>query len=176
MARRPPPIWILLLTVVLVYGAASVGIVRALDLPESFAIPGWVRWGVGAILIVGGMALLTAAIRHLSLRRAFGLEIFAPAVESALVVSGPYAYVRNPLYLGAGIALIGWTLVLHSVILVVATAFMFVHFFVVAKWEERELSIRLGKPYESYRESTPLFFPRLFGGTRRGTVRKGPGV
>lgn len=168
MTRHPPPIWILLLAVVLVYGAVSVGLVRLLRLPESFVVPPWLAWSAGGLLILLGTAFLGYAIHHLSLRRAFGAEIYASAAESVLVTSGPYAYVRNPLYLGATIALIGWTLLLRSVILVIATVFMIIHFVLVAKWEERELLSRFGDRYEAYRRVTPLFLPRLRGHRPRG--------
>ncbi len=164
MARHPPPLWIALLAVVFVYGAVSVGLVRLLHLPESFAAPAWLTRLVGILFICSGTALVGFAIRHLSLRRAFGREIYAPAVESVLVTSGPYAYVRNPLYLGATIALIGWTVLLCWVLLVVVTVLMVIHFLLVAKWEERELGARLGDSYEAYRRATPLFFPRLWRG------------
>ena len=166
MARRPPPIWILLLAVVLAYGAVSVALVRLLRLPESFTVAPWLAWSAGGGLVVLGMTLLGLAIRHLSLRRAFGTEIYAPAAESVLVTSGPYASVRNPLYLGATVALIGWTLLLRSVVLAIATGLMVIHFAFVARWEERELLSRFGEAYEAYRRVTPRFLPRP-GGVRR---------
>ena len=114
------------------------------------------------------MALLGAAMQQISLRRAFGTEIYAPPSESVLVTGGLYAHVRNPLYLGAAIALIGWTLLLRSVILIVVTALMILHFIFVAKWEERELLMRFGDRYDAYRRLTPLFFPRFRNRRNRG--------
>ncbi|MFI5179794.1 MAG: methyltransferase family protein [Thermoanaerobaculia bacterium] len=167
MARHPPPIWILLVAVVLVYGALSVAVVRVFRLPSTFTAPAWLTWIVGGFLILAGMAIYGFAIRHLSLRRAFGREIYASPAESVLVTTGPYAYLRNPLYLGAAVALIGWSLLLHSVILAVATVLMIPHFVFVAKWEERELLSRLGEKYDAYRRATPLFIPRLPGRKHR---------
>ena len=168
MARHPPPIWILLLAVVLVYGALSVAVVRLFRLPVTFTAPAWLTGIVGGFLILAGIVVLGLAIHHLSLRRAFGTEIYASPAESVLVTTGPYAYVRNALYLGAAVALIGWTLLLRSVILTVATALMIILFVFVAKWEERELQSRLGNTYDAYRRATPLFVPRLPGRKRRG--------
>ncbi len=168
MARHPPYIWILLLAVLLVNGALSVAVVRVFRLPATFTAPAWLAWSVGGLLILVGMATYGFAMRHLSLRRAFGTEIYASPAESVLVTTGPYACVRNPLYLGATIALIGWILLLRSVILTVATALMIILFVFVAKWEERELLSRLGDRYDAYRRATPLFVPRLPGRTRRG--------
>lgn len=167
MARHPPPIWIVLLAVVLVYGALSVAVVRLFRLSLTFPAPTWLTWFIGGLLIVFGMAVLGFAIHHLSLRRAFGAEIYVSPAESVLVTTGPYAYVRNPLYLGATMALIGWTLLLHSLILAVATALMVLHFVFVAKWEGRELLSRLGDRYDAYRSVTPLFLPRLPSRKRR---------
>lgn len=168
MARHPPPIWIVLLAVVLVNGALSVAVVRLFRLPPTFTAPTWLTWFVGGLLILAGMAVYGFAIRHLSLRRAFGTEIYASPAESVLVTTGPYGYIRNPLYLGAAIALIGWTLLLHSVILAVATVLMIILFVFVAKWEQRELLSRLGDRYDAYRRATPLFIPRLPGRRPRG--------
>ena len=168
MARHRPPIWIILPAVVLVYGTLSVTVVRLVGLPYTFPAPIWLTWFIGGLLIAVGMAVLGFAIHHLSLRRAFGAEIHASPAESVLVTTGPYAYVRNPLYLGATIALIGWTLLLHSFILAVATPLMIIHFILVAKWEERELLSRLGDRYDAYRRVTPLFLPRLPNRKSRG--------
>jgi protein-S-isoprenylcysteine O-methyltransferase Ste14 len=121
----------------------------------------------GGSLILLGTALLGWAIHHLSLRRAFGREIHAPASESVLITDGPYARVRNPLYLGATIALVGWTLLLRSNILVICTLFMIGHFLFVARWEARELASRLGPEYEAYRRATPAFLPRIWNRRRR---------
>lgn len=137
-------------------------------LPPTFTAPTWLTWFVGGLLILVGMAIYGFAISHLSLRRAFGTEIYASPAESVLITTGPYGYIRNPLYLGATIALIGWTLLLRSVILSVATALMIILFVLVAKWEERELLSRLGERYDAYRRVTPLFIPHLPGHKRRG--------
>ncbi len=168
MARRPPPIWIVFPAVVLVNGTLSVAVVRFFRLPPTFTAPTWLTWFVGGLLTLVGMATYGFAIRHLSLRRAFGTEIYASPTESVLITTGPYACVRNPLYLGATIALIGWTLLLRFVILAVVTALMIILFVFIAKCEERELLSRLGDRYDAYRRATPLFIPRLPGRKRRG--------
>ena len=157
-----------MIAVVIVDGGLSVAAVRLFGLPRTFAAPAWLTWPVGGLLILVGMTTYAFSIHHLSLRRAFGAEIYASSAESVLVTNGPYARVRNPLYLGAAIALTGWSLLLRSVILGVATTLLIILFALVAKWEERELLSRLGDRYDSYRRATPLFLPRLSARKRRG--------
>jgi len=84
--------------------------------------------------------------------------------------------VRNPLYLGAIVALIGWTLLLRSVVLAIATGLMVIHFAFVARWEERELLSRFGEAYEAYRRVTPRFRPEAWRGQAQVTraPRRGP--
>ena len=72
MTRHRPPIWIILPTVVLVYGTLSVAVERFVGLPLTFPAPAWLTWFLGGLLIVVGMTVLGFAIHHLSLRRAFG--------------------------------------------------------------------------------------------------------
>ena len=96
-----------------------------------------------------------------------GLSIRAYAAgylhkQSVLTVTGPYAYTRNPLYLGssvlalgAGIATRSW---ISAAILVVYFALVYS---VVMRREEHELLIQHGGAFEAYAAAVPLFFPRM---------------
>ncbi|MCE7861273.1 MAG: isoprenylcysteine carboxylmethyltransferase family protein [Chloroflexi bacterium CFX2] len=79
-----------------------------------------------------------------------------------LVVSGLYSYVRNPMYVGVLLILIGhfvwfgyWRLLIYA--LIVLTAFhLFVRFY-----EEPNLRSRFGGSYEEYCRNVPRWIPRL---------------
>jgi protein-S-isoprenylcysteine O-methyltransferase Ste14 len=68
-----------------------------------------------------------------------------------LVVRGPYRLVRNPMYLGAGIAMLGAALFYQSFALVayVAAFLAATHVFVIA-YEEPALSRMFGPQYQAY--------------------------
>ena len=79
-----------------------------------------------------------------------------------LVTTGPYAYTRNPMYLGHIIFLLGLTLSLNSLLaalITLATATWF-HFRVVG--DEARLVERLGEPYRSYHATVKRWLPGLF--------------
>ena len=78
-----------------------------------------------------------------------------------LVVLGPYAYVRNPMYLGAALALAGAALVYRSGALLGYTAVFLVaaHLFVVG-YEEPTLTRLFGAEYASYRGRVGRWLPR----------------
>lgn len=77
-----------------------------------------------------------------------------------LVMRGPYRFVRNPMYLGAGLALAGASLYFRAPWLLAYTAAFFVvtHFFVVL-YEERRLSRTFGPQYEAYRTRVRRWIP-----------------
>lgn len=79
-----------------------------------------------------------------------------------LVVRGPYRLVRNPMYLGAGLALTGAALVYRSAALVAYTAALFVvtHLFVVL-YEEPALGRTFGEEYQAYCRRVRRWWPRL---------------
>ena len=68
-----------------------------------------------------------------------------------LVVQGPYRFVRNPMYVGAGLALAGAALFYESWPLLGYTALFFLvtHIFVVL-YEEPTLRRKFGVEYETY--------------------------
>ena len=81
-----------------------------------------------------------------------------------LVVSGPYRWVRNPMYLGMGIALIGEAIVFPNltvtIVVMVALLFAIVTLFVVG-YEEPTLRRMFGADYEAYTRSVHRWMPRL---------------
>jgi protein-S-isoprenylcysteine O-methyltransferase Ste14 len=79
-----------------------------------------------------------------------------------LVVVGPYRVVRNPMYVGAALALAGAALFYHSwALLGYGTAFVLVmHLFVVIH-EEPTLRATFGDSYVSYCRRVGRWWPRL---------------
>jgi protein-S-isoprenylcysteine O-methyltransferase Ste14 len=81
-----------------------------------------------------------------------------------LVVRGPYRYVRNPMYLGAGLALAGAALVYETRLLwVYAGGFLgLMHLFVVL-YEEPILRHTFGDDYEAYCRQVRRWRPNMRG-------------
>jgi protein-S-isoprenylcysteine O-methyltransferase Ste14 len=79
-----------------------------------------------------------------------------------LVVSGLYRHVRNPIYLGGLLVLMGWALWSSSfALLLTPLIFLAVaHLFVVG-YEEPNLRGRFGESYVAYCLSVPRWIPRL---------------
>ena len=79
-----------------------------------------------------------------------------------LVVQGPYRIVRNPMYVGAGLALAGASLVYKSVpLLSYAGLFWLVTHGFVVWYEEPTLRRTFGNAYEVYCEQVGRWWPKL---------------
>lgn len=78
-----------------------------------------------------------------------------------LVITGPYAYSRNPMLSGIFLLLFGLGLILQSVSMVCffGPVFLGLNYWELKAIEEPELIKRLGDEYSSYRDKTPMFFP-----------------
>lgn len=79
-----------------------------------------------------------------------------------LVVSGAFAYVRNPLYVGnmlmyLGIGIMSWAL--FPYLQIIALAFFFWQYIVIIKEEEGFLLSKYGKSYENYCAAVPKLIP-----------------
>lgn len=122
----------------------------------------------GAVLIqIVGLALLAVGLRLFvdSLRRfaADGRGTLAPwDPPRALVVRGPYRFVRNPMISGIVFVLFGEALVLRSMPQAAwAAAFLTANLVYIPLLEEPVLEGRFGEPYREYCRNVPRLFPRL---------------
>jgi protein-S-isoprenylcysteine O-methyltransferase Ste14 len=125
--------------------------VRRFDSGLSFGAPVWLRL-MGWPLALAG-TLLTALCIGTFVTRGRGTPApFDPPRE--FVASGPYRYVRNPMYIGAASVILGAGLILSSVsIVILAFAFLAImHLFVVIH-EESALAERFGDSYLRYKSS-----------------------
>ena len=88
-----------------------------------------------------------------------------PGLEGApdrLVSSGPYAYTRNPMYLGHIIFLVGLTLTLDSFLAAFITIFTAVWFHFRILGDEKKLKEQLGPPYTEYLSRVKRWIPGCF--------------
>ena len=78
-----------------------------------------------------------------------------------LVAVGPYAWVRNPIYLAALLIVSGeaWLFLSPAVLLYAAGLAAAFHLFVVG-YEEPRLRARFGPPYTAYQEAVSRWLPR----------------
>ena len=82
--------------------------------------------------------------------------------QEDLTVNGPYAYTRNPLYLGSAILALAVGIATRSWISALILILYFAVFYtVVMRKEENELRPRHGAAFEQYARAVPLFIPRL---------------
>lgn len=82
--------------------------------------------------------------------------------NSALATSGPYAYTRNPLYLGSFLLGVGFTIASGQALLAIPFAALFLGiYFPVMRVEARHLAESFGEDFDVYARAVPLFLPRL---------------
>ena len=125
---------------------------------STLDLPVWVRW-LGAALGVSGTTLLVGTHRALG-KNFFGGMKTRQGHE--LVMSGPYRWMRHPMYTAFMTIGLSWFLLsgnwmiavlwLAATILVILTRL---------KEEERMMHEQFGEDYEEYIELTGRFLPRL---------------
>jgi protein-S-isoprenylcysteine O-methyltransferase Ste14 len=110
---------------------------------------GAVEW-VGIVVAVAGGALALWGILTFALAGRGTPAPFDPPRK--LVIKGPYRYVRNPMYLGAALAICGAAFFYRSIFLFgYALVFLLAAHVFVVTYEEPTLARVFGGDYESYR-------------------------
>ena len=106
----------------------------------------------GGVFVLAGISLLIAASRHLN-----------KAVKAEkIATTGPFKYVRHPIYLGAYVICFGLGLVFFAWAWFAVMILFFPFWYLEGKTEEEEMQKRFGQEYISYQEGTGMFFPKVF--------------
>jgi protein-S-isoprenylcysteine O-methyltransferase Ste14 len=113
----------------------------------------WRGIAIGSLPIVAGLGLRAWGTGHLVKNERF-------------TVSGPYAYVRHPLYLGTILVAFGFALMLGGWATVAVLAFV-LPWFALSYFPRKErvesarLQARYGSAFDHYRAEVPALWPRL---------------
>jgi protein-S-isoprenylcysteine O-methyltransferase Ste14 len=143
-----------LATLVIVYLVIRFGVLRG----HRAIVSNPVLQGVGMALFLIGLGLAVWARVHLG--RNWGTPM-SEKVDAELVTSGPYRYVRNPIYSGIILATIG-TAVAISWYWLIAVALTTAYFIYSATVEEQIMERLFPSTYPEYRRSTKMLIPFIF--------------
>ena len=113
-----------------------------------FARPEFSTLIVGGIIAFVGVSIRAWASGHIR-------------KNQNLAVSGPYAFTRNPLYLGSFVLGVGFTIASGVWWLALLFVALFLGIYLpVMRVEADDLTEMFGEDYKEYARRVPLFFPR----------------
>jgi protein-S-isoprenylcysteine O-methyltransferase Ste14 len=138
-------------------GAVSVFLIAGVLRSGSLAVHNVILAVIGTVLFACGIALAVWA--RLYLGRNWGMPMTQRA-EPELVTSGPYRFVRHPIYTGLLTAILGTTLVNNLLGLIVVAALV-AYFYYCGTVEERNLTATFPKAYPEYKSRTKMLIPFL---------------
>ena len=150
----------------LVYASLFIGFVLVYLPARIVTGSATLRTGSPALAVAG---MIVAAVGALMTLWCIGSFVFVGRgtpfpldAPRRLVVRGPYAYVRNPMYVSAILVLVGAALRFASIPLLLSAAlFLVVMHALVVFHEEPVLGERFGSDYARYKERVRRWWPNL---------------
>ena len=112
------------------------------------ARPTWRFIALGAVLIVPGLLIRALASGHVR-------------KNEMLAMSGPYAYTRNPLYLGSLLMGVGFAVAARSWWVGVVLVVMFFAIYLPVIRDEESFLRKKFPEFEEYARRVPRMFPRI---------------
>jgi len=144
--HRPPGLMIAILAIILLRVFSGAG---------KAGLPAPALQVVGAVLVFAGLGLAVWARVYLG--RNWGMPMSVKE-EPELVTTGPYRYVRHPIYTGIVLAMVGTGVAVAYYWLLLAAA-IGAYFLYSARVEERTLVESFPAQYPPYRARTKMLVP-----------------
>jgi protein-S-isoprenylcysteine O-methyltransferase Ste14 len=124
--------------------------------------------GSGVVITLLGELIRLWGVHHIGVISRTRSERLGPLIDS-----GPFAIVRNPLYIGnimlwVGFAVTARLVWLAPIVLVLLAA----EYHAIVRWEETLLASRLGESYVDYTTRVNRWFPLFYRGDRRDRGEK----
>jgi protein-S-isoprenylcysteine O-methyltransferase Ste14 len=132
-------------------------VARRIRVPMGFLFAGFFLWQArptaaslahSLVLVVPGLLLRAYASGYVK-------------KNDVLTTTGPYAYTRNPLYLGSMLLALGFAVASHSLSIAVLIGVFFVVLYLPTILSEEEFLRAKFPEFDSYAKRVPRFFPRL---------------
>ena len=121
----------------------------------SLSVNSPVLGAMGTVVFASGIALAVWA--RIYLGRNWGMPMTQKA-EPELVTSGPYRFVRHPIYSGLLAGVLGTALATNLIGLIIVAA-LAAYFYYSASVEEKNLTATFPSAYPAYRARTKMLIP-----------------
>lgn len=109
-----------------------------------------------------GIVLVTVGFKIISMvRKLFKLDVVS-SDDSELITTGPYSFVRHPLYLAWALIFMGWSFILDSPLAIIFIPFLILFLEIHSIYEEKHILIpKYGDSYIQYCRKIPyrMFSP-----------------
>lgn len=136
-----------------------------------FARPNAATFLAGTVVLIAGELIRFWGVAFAGpLTRVTG-SVGAPE----LVVSGPFGYVRNPLYVGNILMYAGIGIMANALspwLVLVAVVYFVFQYRMIVSLEEEFLAGQFGESYMVYKQNVPRFLPRLAPYGREGAQQQ----
>lgn len=121
---------------------------------DDKAIKLWCVFAGGAFIILGELIRIWGVSYAGSITRTRIVSL------DRLVTNGPFAYVRNPLYVGNLLLWTGFTF-LSGLLWFIPLIWLWfsTQYYFIIRWEELKLEEEFGEEYRAYKENTPRWIP-----------------
>ena len=120
--------------------------------PASSAATLWVS---GLAIVALGEGIRLWAVHHIGAISRTRSDRLGP-----LVASGPFGYVRNPLYIGNILLWTGFSISARLLWLTpIIVVLLALEYHAIVRWEEELLATRIGQPYVDYVAGVPRWLP-----------------
>ena len=132
-------------------------IARRIRVPSGFLFAAFYLWRArpSAVSLAWSLLLVVPGL----LLRAYASGYVKKNAE--LTVTGPYAYTRNPLYLGSIVMAFGFAAASRSLWITVALAFLFLLIYAPTIYSEEQFLRSAFPSFEAYAKRVPRLLPRL---------------
>ncbi len=120
---------------------------------------GIITASIGFALIISGLSFAVWARLHLG--RFWSARVLLTE-DHQLIQTGPYRIVRNPIYFGGLVAVLGTAIVEGEIRGILATVLILIAFLRKTKLEEKWLRERFGLEYVEYQKKTKALIPFVY--------------
>jgi protein-S-isoprenylcysteine O-methyltransferase Ste14 len=124
---------------------------------SKVGLPEWIRWpgvGLGILCLIGIYWLFSSIGRGIT-------ATSATRQQHTLVTSGPYQWVRHPLYTVGSSLFIAFGMMADSWFIAILGVLAFIGMAIRTPKEEANLIAKFGDEYRDYMKRTGRFFPKL---------------
>jgi protein-S-isoprenylcysteine O-methyltransferase Ste14 len=118
---------------------------------------------IGLAPLLAGAGIVTWALAHHYRAAPRGWPValrLEVEMHEYMLERGPYAFTRNPMYVGEGLVWIGWTIFYGSVAVLAGLGVFCTGVGVFVRREERTLTARFGDAYRAYTRRVPRWIGR----------------